>query len=344
MDYPQKTIRLRDGRTAVFRAPRPEDAAEMLDYLRRTTAQTPYLASYPEEIAFTMEGEADYLRGCLTAPERLMIVCTVDGRIAGNCQLMRMGSKKTHHRAAVAIGLLQEFWGLGIGTAMFSEMIAAARDMGVRQLELEYIEGNERAAALYRKMGFTVMGVHPDAFLLRDGTSHAAVFMRLPLTDMPERTPQERVVRALAARGAHIAFAESCTGGLAAATLVGVPNASAVLSSSFVTYSPQSKTALVGVPQQLIERCGVVSEPVAAQMAAGAAAAAAAEVGVGITGLAGPGGGTADTPVGTVCFGFSLFGTVTAQTVHFPACGRNAVRQLAAEHVFRQLCTLLCAE
>lgn len=79
MDYPQKTIRLRDGRTAVFRAPRSEDAAEMLDYLRRTTAQTPYLASYPEEIAFTEEGEADYLRGCLTAPERLMIVCTVDG-------------------------------------------------------------------------------------------------------------------------------------------------------------------------------------------------------------------------------------------------------------------------
>lgn len=177
MTFEEKNILLKDGRSAVFRSPRTEDAAEMVEYLRAAAGQTEYLANYPEEIRYTEESEKVYLRNCLEDENALMIVCIVDGKLAGNCQIVFQRSIKTKHRATVMIALLEEYWGLGIGSAMFAEMEAAARSLGTAQLELEMVEGNERALRLYRKMGFTVVGQIPDAYRLRSGRSCAAVFM-----------------------------------------------------------------------------------------------------------------------------------------------------------------------
>lgn len=151
----------------------------------------------------------------------------------------------------------------------------------------------------------------------------------------------EKTVERLTERGWKITFAESCTGGLAAAALVEVPNASAVLDASIVTYANEAKIKYLGVMQESIERHGVVSEEVAGQMAAGAARANAAQVGVGISGIAGPGGGTAEKPVGMVCFGFFVDGRLTVRTVQFGAVGRNAVRRASVEFVYRTLEELL---
>ena len=182
MKYETKSITLKDGRQALLRAPCAGDAAEMVAYLQKACGETDYLARYPEEMEYTVKGETPYLQNTLEDPNSLMIVCTVEGKIAGNCQIIFMNSMKTRHRAAVMIGLLKEYWGVGIGTALFAEMIETARQReGVCQLELEMIEGNERAFALYRKMGFEVMGEHPDAFRLKDGSSRKAIFMRKPL-------------------------------------------------------------------------------------------------------------------------------------------------------------------
>lgn len=170
MIYPQKTIVLRDGREAVFRSPTPADAAGMMQYLKTCAAETDYILRYPEECDETPEQEAQFLDGVVRSPYSLMIVCTVAGEIAGNCQMNVQKRLKTRHRASVAIALIRKYWGLGIGTAMFEEMIAVAREQGVRQLELGYIEGNQRARALYRKMGFTEYGALPNAIRLKDGT------------------------------------------------------------------------------------------------------------------------------------------------------------------------------
>lgn len=179
MIYGQKDITLRDGRRAVLRAPREEDAQELLEFLRTACGESDYLASYPEELSLSPESERQYIKNTLDNPNGMMIVCTVDGHIAGNCEIIFMRSLKTRHRAAVMIGLMRRYWSLGIGSALFSELIAAARERpGVRQLELEMIGGNDRAFALYRKMGFEVMAEHPDAFILRDGSTRSAVFMR----------------------------------------------------------------------------------------------------------------------------------------------------------------------
>ncbi len=177
MIYNQKSIILKDGRNAVLRSPELSDAREMLDYLTSATGETEFLASYPEELSYTIESEEAYIKNILNSPQNMMIVCTVDGRLAGNCQIVFLGGMKVRHRAAVMIGLLKEFWGLGIGSAMFKEMELAARQKGIEQLELEMIEGNERGFSLYRKMGFEIMAEHPNAFKLKDGSSRKAIYM-----------------------------------------------------------------------------------------------------------------------------------------------------------------------
>lgn len=139
----------------------------------------------------------------------------------------------------------------------------------------------------------------------------------------------------------RISFAESCTGGKCCGALVDEPGASSVLDVSFVTYANEAKIKYLGVSPQAIEQFGVVSEQVARQMACGVAKSANSQVGVGITGVAGPSGGTAAKPVGMVCFGFYVNGSVQAFTKQFGNMGRNRVREESVRFVFEKLCELL---
>ena len=112
-----------------------------------------------------------------------------------------------------------------------------------------------------------------------------------------------QVIEAAAARGLTITTAESCTGGLVAGALTSVTGSSAVVDRGFITYSNAAKTDLLGVPADLIEVEGAVSEPVARAMADGAVARSTAQLSVSVTGIAGPGGGSTEKPVGLVHFG-----------------------------------------
>lgn len=152
---------------------------------------------------------------------------------------------------------------------------------------------------------------------------------------------EEQVVDKLLKLGYHISFAESCTGGLCCGNLVNVTNASKVLDVSFVTYANEAKMEFLGVSTDTILKYGVVSEQVAYEMAAGVAQTAKSQVGVGITGVAGPGGGTDKKPVGMVCFGFSINGSVKTYTKQFGEIGRNQVRKSSVEFVFQTLLELL---
>lgn len=145
------------------------------------------------------------------------------------------------------------------------------------------------------------------------------------------------VVNKLIEKNYHISFAESCTGGLACAALVSVADASKVLDVSFVTYANEAKMQYLGVNDITISEHGVVSEEVARQMAEGVARTAGSEVGVGITGVAGPGGGTKAKPVGMVCFGFYIDGKVETFTKQFGEIGRNEVRAKSVEFVYETL-------
>lgn len=152
---------------------------------------------------------------------------------------------------------------------------------------------------------------------------------------------EEQVVEKLIENDYRISFAESCTGGLCCGNLVNVTNASKVLDMSFVTYANEAKISLLGVSADTILSHGVVSEEVAYEMAQGVAKAANCQVGVGVTGVAGPGGGTAKKSVGMVCFGFCINGEVKTFTEQFGEIGRNQVRKSSVEFVFKKLLELL---
>lgn len=140
------------------------------------------------------------------------------------------------------------------------------------------------------------------------------------------------LLEAYRAKGLKIATAESCTGGLVAALLTEISGSSAVVERGFVTYSNEAKTESIGVPADLLAAHGAVSEPVARAMAEGALAHSRADVAVGITGVAGPTGGTVAKPVGLVHFGLARRG---GETVHlerrYGDLGRENVRRRAVE-------------
>lgn len=178
MEYSPYSFTLKDGREAVLRKPRPEtDAAALVDCLRQVCGETEFLLRYPEECTWTEAQERDILTGINASDGQLMFVCEVDGEIAGMGGLNLYPQIKFRHRAGLDISIRQRYWGLGIGTAMLRAVEEAARQRGVRQLELEYIEGNDRGRALYEKRGFVQVAEHPDAVRLKDGSFRKMVFM-----------------------------------------------------------------------------------------------------------------------------------------------------------------------
>jgi nicotinamide-nucleotide amidase len=138
-------------------------------------------------------------------------------------------------------------------------------------------------------------------------------------------------------RGLTLATAESCTGGLVAGLLTEIAGSSDVVERGFVTYSNAAKHELLGVPDAVLAQYGAVSEPVARAMAQGALAHSAADVAVAVTGVAGPGGGSASKPVGLVHIAAALRGgDMLHQECRFGDIGRTPVR-LASVRVALQL-------
>ena len=129
------------------------------------------------------------------------------------------------------------------------------------------------------------------------------------------------------AAGLTVATAESCTGGLVAGAISAVAGSSGWFERGFVTYSNEAKVEMLGVPPAAIDQFGAVSEPVARAMAEGALARSRAKVAVAVTGVAGPGGGSPDKPVGTVWFAWSREGAKTSAALHLLPGDREAVRE-----------------
>lgn len=163
---------LKDGRKALIRSPKEEDIQGMLDYLYKSAEETDFVLRYPEECSrYTPEGEKVLFERINSSETEAMLVCIVEGKVAGNCQITWNNRIKTRHRASVAIALLKEYWNQGIGTRLFQELIKIAENNeNILQMELEFIEGNTRARALYEKMGFRITGVGINAVRLKDGT------------------------------------------------------------------------------------------------------------------------------------------------------------------------------
>ena len=164
-------FKLKDGRTATLLSPRDQDINGVIEYLKISAAETDFILRYPEECdKYTYDAEKAIFDRMNASEDEAMLICLVDGKVAGNCGIHFSNKLKTRHRAGVAIALCKEFWNLGIGTRMFEEMEKLALTKPyVQILELDFVEGNTRARALYEKMGYKITGRRPEAICLKDG-------------------------------------------------------------------------------------------------------------------------------------------------------------------------------
>ena len=181
MKYERRII-LKDGRVALLRNGGAEDGQAVLDVFLRTHAETDNLLTYPDECGFDAEQEAQYLAAKAESPNEIEIVAFVDGRVAGTAGIDAVGNRrKLRHRADFGIGLLKEYWGLGLGRALTEACIECAAKAGYAQLELNVVVENERAIALYRSLGFEEFGRNPMGFDSPFSGFQELVYMRLVL-------------------------------------------------------------------------------------------------------------------------------------------------------------------
>jgi nicotinamide-nucleotide amidase len=151
----------------------------------------------------------------------------------------------------------------------------------------------------------------------------------------------EKLLADARAKGLKIATAESCTGGLVAGLLTEIPGSSDVVERGLVTYSNQAKEELLYVPHAILESYGAVSEQTARAMAQGALKQSRADLAVAVTGIAGPGGGSADKPVGLVHFAAARGDTVIHRECRFGDIGRSEVRLKSVEMALEMLQSLV---
>ncbi len=199
-------------------------------------------------------------------------------------------------------------------------MTICAHDLEV-QIDLVIPPGSESQA---ERVAAALREAHPTALFAED-----------------ERAVEGIVLDAARARGLTIAAAESCTGGLVSARLTSIPGSSEAFVGGIVAYDDRIKLDALGVPQDVLERHGAVSAETAAAMAAGVRRSLEADVGVSVTGVAGPGGGTAEKPVGLVYLHVETPDASQGVELRLPG-DRNAVRRRAAAsalHLLRRLLT-----
>ncbi len=254
---------------------------------------------------------------------------------------------------------LQPMWGAAVETEAFRAALGGATEYRQHMLRLFGIPESEIADTMLKARD---AGIDLDALeittCLRRGEVEVVTRYEPPQQEVydafaglvAERHPRElfstdgtsvdeQVAGLLRDSGRTVATAESCTGGLLAGRLTELAGSSAYVLGGLVVYSNAAKASLAGVDPALIERVGAVSVEVAEALADGARSALGADVGVGITGIAGPGGGTEDKPVGTVCFSVSSEGGRLTRRLHLPG-SRFDVRDRSttvALHLVRRL-------
>ena len=242
---------------------------------------------------------------------------------------------------------MKAMWEEGIRPLLLARQSCTLHSVTLRVLggesDLEYrvrplLENENPTAAIYCKTGECEIRITARAATDAEGKkmcrAYAKKFYDLlgdAVYDEDVAGLEETLVHTLKQQGLTLSTAESCTGGMIAQRITSVSGSSEVFGYGFVTYWEQAKAKLVGVDPQTIAKYNVVSAPVAAQMALGAAAVSGADIGISVTGLAGPTGGDAVRPVGTVYLGAARGGTVYVKKLFVSRPDRALVRARAAQ-------------
>lgn len=178
------SVQLKDGRTAVIRSAEPEDAEELIDYLKATAEETSFLIRYSEEVKITKE-EIEFINDCKKSEFKILLMAEIDGKHVGNASFMPIGTmQRCSHRCSVGIALYQKYCGVGLGKIMLNTILQEAAKAGYEQAELEVVTSNESAIALYKALGFSIYGERKHSMKYRDG-SYADEYLMMKMLLCP---------------------------------------------------------------------------------------------------------------------------------------------------------------
>jgi len=219
----------------------------------------------------------------------------------------------------------------GIGESVVEEMVSAPLDPLVQKgIEIGYCARPGQV-----DVRLTARGAGAES-LVSEAATMVGQLLGVNCYAEDEEELEFTIVRLLRNSGQTVALAESCTGGIIAHRLTNVPGASAVFNAGIVTYSNQAKIGFLGVPQEILQANGAVSEVVAGLMAEGIRARTDSTYGLGITGIAGPSGGTPEKPVGTVFIGLAT-GSRTVVVKQYNPLDRESFKQLTCQQAMEML-------
>ncbi|MBQ7499340.1 MAG: GNAT family N-acetyltransferase [Clostridia bacterium] len=178
----EKTVTLKDGRALLMRNGDSGDGAAVFDVFNRTHEETDNMLTYPDENTYDPEKESEFLQKLTDSENQIEILAIIDGVLAGTAGVVSVGTKdKQKHRAEFGIGILREYWGLGVGRALTEACVECARKAGYTQIELDVVSDNSRAISLYEKCGFAEYGRNPRGFRKRNGEYQELIYMRMEL-------------------------------------------------------------------------------------------------------------------------------------------------------------------
>ncbi|HPG92257.1 MAG TPA: GNAT family protein [Clostridia bacterium] len=177
MKFNETIVTAKNGTKFTVRSATVDEAAALLDYLNKVSAETDFLLRSADDQTLTLDEEKQFISSGLESPTKYNICVFCGDEIAGTCSLYWSDKKKIAHRGNIGIALLKKYWNLGLGTELFKIMVELGKKYNMTQLELSYVDGNNRGKALYEKMGFCEVGRIPNAFLMNDNSFHDDVIM-----------------------------------------------------------------------------------------------------------------------------------------------------------------------
>ncbi|MDD6799119.1 MAG: GNAT family protein [Firmicutes bacterium] len=178
MFYNKEEFTLPSGEKIVLGSATEDDAEAIMRHLELTSKETYFMMRYPEELSKDAEKARKIIAETINSPVNFSVTAFSDGKIVGDLGVSQVRNHiKVRHRASVGISIIKSFWGRGLGTLMLTVAAERAKASGFRQLELGVFADNERALHLYNKLGFVVCGRLPNAYMLKDGSTHDEILM-----------------------------------------------------------------------------------------------------------------------------------------------------------------------
>lgn len=178
MQIPTEYVTLKNQKRAKITSCHARDAQKMVDYLSELAKTTDYMIRYPEEAVYDLQEEQEFLAKTLKSEQNFFVTCFVDEEIVGNLGVYAVGNvQKLKHRAQIGIGVKQEYRNCGVGSILLDRAILFAKQMGYEQLELDVVNENIAAIALYQKFGFVKTGTIPCGIKRKDGGYYDFDFM-----------------------------------------------------------------------------------------------------------------------------------------------------------------------